>query len=220
MLREYIDGRISLPETLTWLAAIILALAIHESAHALASYWLGDSTAKEMGRVSLNPLRHIDPVGFLMLLLFGYGWAKPVMIDTRYYKNPKRDMAISAAAGPLSNFLLAFICMIVYRIISIFATGAVGNWFFIFFYFCALINVGLGVFNLFPVPPLDGSKVFGALLPDRLYYSFMRLNRYGMLIMIAILALGWLDGPLATLRSGVFNGLDAAAAFLTGWMGG
>lgn len=217
-LNELFGNILSVDTLLTALAALF-AIMFHESGHALAAYWLGDPTAKEKGRISFNPLRHIDPIGLLMLIFVGFGWAKPVPIDTRYFKNPKRDMAISAAAGPAANFVLAFVCMIVYNIIYIFASGEVAYWFFMFFYYCAIINVGLGVFNLFPIPPLDGSKIFGAFLPDRAYYTLMRYERYGMIVLMVLLMTGIIDTPLGALRSGVFDGLNTAAGFLTGWMG-
>lgn len=215
-LNELFGNLLTVDTLLTALAAL-LALVCHESGHALAAYWLGDPTAKERGRISFNPLRHIDPIGFLMLLVAHFGWAKPVPIDTRYFKNPKRDMALSAAAGPATNFILAFFSMIAYCLVGPHVTDSgAAYWFFLFFYYCALINVGLGVFNLFPIPPLDGSKIFGAFLPDRAYYTLMRYERYGMLILVALLMVGLIDTPLGILRDGVFNGLESAALFLTG----
>ncbi|WP_297721101.1 site-2 protease family protein, partial [Intestinimonas sp.] len=150
-------------------AAILLCLTVHETCHGLAAWALGDPTAKRLHRLSLNPLRHIDPFGALMMLVAGFGWAKPVPVDPRYFRNPKSGMAVTALAGPLSNLLMAYLALLLravllafYRPGAVVLEGAVG--------FCetlAVLNVGLGLFNLIPFPPLDGSKVLGAFLPDR-----------------------------------------------------
>lgn len=171
------------------LLAVVIALSFHEFSHALVSYWCGDKTAKAEGRLSLNPLRHIDPFGFLTLTLFGFGWAKPVNIRPSNYKHPRLGCALTAAAGPLSNFILAFISTFFYALCAIkysFEGSAV-------YYNCALLfklifsyNVGLGLFNLIPIPPLDGSKVIGEFLPYKAQRAYYSIERYGFIIAIAV----------------------------------
>jgi len=196
--------------------AVLLAISVHEMAHGYGAYLLGDKTAKAMGRLSLNPLRHLDPIGALCLLLFGFGWAKPVVVAPVYFKKPKRDMALTALAGPLSNFVMAYITLWIYK--GLFATGFLAfggfwagliNQFLITF---VVINIGLGVFNLLPIPPLDGSKVFLPLLPNRLFMDIMRYEHLGWLILMVALGLGVLDPIMSVLRQGVLEAL----IFLTG----
>ena len=173
--------------------AVFLCLTIHESCHGLAALALGDPTAKRMHRLSLNPLRHIDWLGLAMMYTVGFGWAKPVPVDPRYFKNPKWGMALTALAGPASNLLVAFAAIVSARVIYVFAPeGAFWAGCFAFLlYLLAPLSIGLGVFNLFPFPPLDGSKVAAALLPDRLYVQWMRYERYGMAVLLALTVLGW-----------------------------
>ena len=167
--------------------AAILCICVHESAHGLAALALGDPTAKQQGRISLNPLRHVDLVGLVMLAVAHVGWAKPVRIDPRYFKNPKAGMALTALAGPVSNFLLAFLTGFV---------AALCYYLFEFFYTTTIISCGLGVFNLIPISPLDGSKVLYAFLPERAYFTLMRYERYGMFLLIALVMFGALNGIL------------------------
>ena len=176
------------------LLAVLLCLSVHETCHGLAAYALGDPTAKRMHRLSLNPLQHIDWFGLAAMFIAGFGWAKPVPVDMRYFKNPKWGMALCALAGPVSNFLLAALCMpLAYGALYAALGGAMTGawvWLFDFLIQTALLSIGLGVFNLIPIPPLDGSKVLFAFLPDRLYEKLMRYERYGMLVLLAIV---WLD---------------------------
>jgi len=173
------------------LPAIILALTFHEFFHGFAAYRLGDRTAKRDGRLSLNPLRHIDPIGIIMLLVIGFGWAKPVMVNPYNLKNPKQDMAIIALAGPLSNFLLAFIVAMIHAVFfhTIGTDSAITANISMFLGIFASINVVLGVFNMLPIPPLDGSKLFGIILPDRLYFRYINFP-YGIIILLMILYAG------------------------------
>lgn len=165
----------------------LLCIMIHEICHGAAAYALGDRTAATQGRLSLNPLRHIDWFGLLMLAVFHFGWAKPVSVDMRNFKNPKRDMAITAFAGPLSNFVLAALALFLYGLLYAPLRGSDAG------YFCltllntmAYLSISLGLFNLIPFPPLDGSKVLFAFLPDRAYLRLMVLERYGMLVLILL----------------------------------
>lgn len=186
-------------------AAVFLCLTVHETCHGLAAWALGDPTAKSMHRLSLNPLRHIDWLGLAMMFAVGFGWAKPVPVDPRYFRKPKQGMALTALAGPLSNLLLAALAMLVCRLLYIWApSGEAAYTLFMFLlYQLAPLSIGLGLFNLLPIPPLDGAKVVGAFLPDSVYFRLMRYERYGIL---ALLALSWM-GITGSLISGAINRL-------------
>ena len=189
-------------------AAVFLCLTVHETCHGLAAYALGDPTAKSMHRLSLNPLRHIDWLGLAMMLTLGFGWAKPVPVDPRYFKRPKEGMAMTALAGPASNFLLAALLLIICKAINLYMPyTAFWNEFYGFCISAALLSVGLGLFNLIPIPPLDGSKVLAAFLPDRLYGTLMRYERYGLLVLLALSLLGVGDGIISRAIGWVFMGL-------------
>ena len=190
-------------------AAVFLCLAVHETCHGLAALALGDPTAKSMHRLSLNPLRHIDWFGLAMMLTVGFGWAKPVPVDPRYFKKPKEGMALTALAGPVSNFVLALLAMLICKGIYLYAPyNAVWNTLFEFLlYLVAPLSIGLGLFNLIPLPPLDGAKVLGALLPDRTYFRLMRYERYGILVLLAVALLGIGDGLIGTAIQAVYQGM-------------
>ena len=169
------------------LAAVLLCLTVHETCHGLAAYALGDPTAKSMHRLSLNPLRHIDWFGLLMMFAAGFGWAKPVPVNPNYFKKPKQGMALTALAGPVSNFLLALLTLLAARIFCDVAAYSETNQRILdFLLMVAVLSIGLGLFNLVPIPPLDGSKVLFAVLPDRTYDWLMRNERYGMLLLFAL----------------------------------
>lgn len=187
--------------------AVLLCIVFHELSHGFAAYLLGDPTAKRMHRLSLNPIRHIDPFGAIMMVAVGFGWAKPVPINPGYFKNPKSGMAITALAGPLSNFIMAFLGTALYQfsIGRYYGGGSVSTYWLDFLAMFILLNIGLGIFNLIPFPPLDGSKVLGAVLPERLYFGFMRYEKYGIIILMAALWLGYLDAPLYFFRQGILD---------------
>ena len=169
--------------------AVFLCLTVHETCHGLAAYALGDPTAKGQHRLSFNPLRHIDWLGFVSMLIVGFGWAKPVPVDMRYFKKPKQGMALTALAGPVSNFLMAVLFLFLVRWMYWNAPAtALALWLYDFLLNVVILNIGLGLFNLLPIPPLDGSKVLFALLPDRLYWKLMRYERYGMLVLLLLVA--------------------------------
>ena len=173
------------------LACVLICLTVHETCHGLVACALGDPTARRQRRLSLNPLHHIDWLGLVSMLLCGFGWAKPVPVDMRYFKRPKAGMALTALAGPASNFLLALLAMFAAsRIAAGLAPGAFTLWLFYFLLNMALLSIGLGLFNLLPIPPLDGSKVLFSLLPERWYYTLMRYERYGMLVLLLLV---WLN---------------------------
>ena len=182
----------SLENILLRMASVFLCLTLHETCHGLAAYALGDPTAKRAHRLSLNPLRHIDWLGLIMMVVAGFGWAKPVPVDPSYFKKPKQGMAITALAGPVSNFLLALLLLFIARGVYVRAllTGSFSAAWFSFLVDTASLSVGLGLFNLVPIPPLDGSKVVAVLLPDRAYRWLMRYERYGMLVLLVVVSVG------------------------------
>ena len=201
--------------------AALLSISVHESAHALSAHWLGDDTAKRMGRISLNPFRHLDPVGFFMMVVAHFGWARPVPVDMRRFKNPKVGMALTALAGPLSNILLALISTFAFYLTPAAERSAgIANVLISFFRVMIILNTGLAVFNLIPISPLDGSKILAIVLPDAAYLKLMRYEPYGMLILIGLLFLNLLDKPLDFLQGGLLDGLMAVAEPLARWIAG
>jgi len=169
--------------------AILFGLTIHEFSHGWVAWQLGDPTAKMMGRLTLNPLKHLDPIGTIALFLFRFGWAKPVPIDPRNFRHPTRDMAISSLAGPAANLLTAGVSGLVLRVLLLFH---VGGFIVTLVSYFVLFNLILCFFNLIPIPPLDGSRLLYHLLPPNLAASYARLERYGFVILIGIIFLGQL----------------------------
>jgi Zn-dependent protease len=158
---------------------------------------MGDPTAKLQGRLSLNPIRHLDPVGTIMLFIFGFGWARPVPVNFNYIRDRRKGLILVASAGIITNMLLAFLAFFLYRLL----TPAPGEVTATLLYYLAQINIILAAFNLIPIPPLDGSKILMGFLPERLQYSFSRLEPYGFFIIIGLLFLGALDPLIAFFRS-------------------
>ena len=186
----------------------LLCITLHELSHGLVAYWLGDDTAKSRGRLTLNPIKHLDPVGLLMMLVFHVGWAKPVPVNMYKFKNPKRGMAVTALAGPGSNLLIALVFMLLYGAAYVpLGMSAVGSYFLQMIQLTAIMSIGLAVFNLIPIPPLDGSKVLFSLLRDEDYYKLMRYERYGGIIMLVLVATGVLGRPLNYLIDLIYSGL-------------
>ena len=185
---------------------VLLCLTVHESSHGLAAYALGDPTAKREQRLSFNPLHHIDWLGFASMLILGFGWAKPVPIDMRYFKKPKQGMAITALAGPVSNLLLAILLLLGGKAVYLWAPYTVA-WDFVYYFFLrtAALSIGLGVFNLIPIPPLDGSKVLAAVLPDTAYNKLMYYERYGMIAVLVLMYLGIGDNILGQAITAVYT---------------
>ncbi|ADL07899.1 site-2 protease family protein [Thermosediminibacter oceani] len=196
------------PEMLIRIPALLIAITFHEYAHARVSYALGDPTPKWTGRLTLNPLSHLDPIGLLMLWIFKFGWAKPVMVDPGYYRNRKTGMILTSMAGPLTNLLLALITLALLKL-DIFSGLSASFIEMLFFY-----NLILAVFNLIPLPPLDGSKILSGFLPGSLSDTFAQLETYGPLILIFLVYFNIIDIILDPLILVVLNILDSITSLL------
>lgn len=176
--------------------AALIILTIHEYAHASTAYKLGDDTARNLGRLSLNPIKHLDPFGAICMVLFHFGWAKPVPINARNFKKPKRDFAIVALAGPAINLICAFVSAFLYLLAFALLKDvefksklllSIANNSLLFIYLFHIINVGIGIFNLIPIPPLDGSRILNVILPTKTYFKIMKYERN-----IYFAVIGWL----------------------------
>ncbi len=211
MLWSVLGGGIgSFGELLFLLFGYIILLGVmiplHEAAHAWAAVKLGDATPKWHGRLTLNPLAHFDPIGSLMILLFGIGYAKPVPVNPYNFRNRRRDMALTALAGPLSNIAMATLSIALFRIVSIFANGVfVGYAYILLINVFASVNLSLAVFNLLPIPPLDGSRIFGALLPEKWTYWMDQYHQYVRIALLLLIVTDVLDWPLYFLTRVIGN---------------
>ena len=211
----------NLIQVLYFLVIFLITITVHEVAHGYTAYKLGDPTAKNMDRLTLNPLKHIDLIGFIMIMVLGFGWAKPVPINPRNFKNPQKGMAISALAGPASNFCMAIAGTILMRLVQL-IYGSGGNTFlynflvgcFAFFYLFRELNVWFGVFNLLPVPPLDGSRIVNYFLPHHLSYQYAKIERYGFIVLIVLLYTGILSRPLIWMSNIIINFIELIVNFI------
>lgn len=193
---------------LLYLPGLLIALTVHEFAHGYISYRFGDPTPKMQGRLSLNPVHHIDPIGFIMMVFFRFGWCKPVQINPYYFKNRRQGMLWVALAGPLANFLFALVTAILVGLLSfVLPRNLYFNSIFIQVLFGVLLyNINLGLFNLIPIAPLDGSKVLEGLLPPALAYQYQTwMNQYGMLVLIAVMFTGVYRSLIAPLAGLLLN---------------
>lgn len=188
------------------LPSVVICLSIHEASHGFAAYWLGDDTAKRAGRLTFSPRAHVDPVGFLCLLLFGFGWARPVPVNISNFKNPRVGMALTALAGPVSNFITAFVFCIPTILILQNMTGQVGFILYYFFRILSSMSVGLGVFNLIPVYPLDGSRVLDAFLPFSLSQKMQKYQGIILLIFVLAIWFGWINIAVGYVNGFVYRG--------------
>lgn len=203
LLRGYhVDLGTVAAQVISILFVILCILPLHELAHAWVANKLGDPTAKLEGRLTFNPLASVDPMGALALLLFGFGWAKPVPVDSRYFRKPKRDMAITALAGPVSNLLAAFVGAVLVAVMEAFSPyNGFTNFVYNVLWYYVVVNISLAVFNLIPMPPLDGSRIVAAFLSDRAMYTYYRYQNLFVMLMFLLLLSGALSGPLATAQT-------------------
>ncbi len=210
IIRQVISGQMDFIYLLIYLGAtayvVFCTLPLHEYAHALAADKLGDDTPRRTGRLTISPMAHISPLGALMIFLCGFGYAKPVPVRMKNFKSPKRDMALVALAGPLCNIIQAFFYMFLYSLITSFemANPAIA-YIALFFFFAADVNIGLAVFNLLPIPPLDGSRLATALLPAKYYYKIMQYERQITIGLFILIITGVLTTPLNALSELLMN---------------
>ena len=210
-----LDWSVPLDLLLSVIPALI-CIVLHELSHGAAAYALGDDTAKRAGRLTLNPIAHIDLWGLVAMALFRFGWAKPVPVNMYNFKNPKKGMAITALAGPVSNFLIAVVFLFLYGLLYYplyVEGGSFARTIYEMLLTTAIMSLSLGIFNLLPIPPLDGSKIFFSVLSDSAYEKLMRYERYGMIIMIVLIASGALSGGLSTALSWMLDKLWFIAEF-------
>ncbi len=212
MLQEGASFRDILIQLILIIPVILISLTFHEVAHGYISYKLGDPTAYNLGRLSLNPVKHLDPIGSICMLLFGVGWAKPVPVNARYYKKPKKGMALTALAGPVMNLILAFIGVIVCSGVIAFSMhlNIFNRWIeviYLFFYFFSTMNVYLAIFNLLPIPPFDGSRILFVFLPTRVYFKVMKYERIIQFVILALLWTGILTLPIGYISDWILTGM-------------
>lgn len=217
MLRNIISGQgvdmgALIAQILACLFIIFLILPFHEFAHGWAANKLGDPTAKYAGRLTFNPLASVDMMGAIFLLLFGFGWAKPVPVDTRYFKKPKRDMALTALAGPAANVLASFVGAVLLYLITFLTRGNYPDFVGYFLGAYVTINISIAVFNLLPLPPLDGSRILGAFLSDRALQVYYRYQNIIMLLLFVLLFTGVLSRPLGILQVWLTKGVSFLAS--------
>lgn len=199
--------------------AVLIAITLHEMSHAYTAYLLGDPTAHDAGRLNFNPLSHIDPIGFICMLFFGFGWARPVPVNPRYFKNPRVGMAVTALAGPMCNFLIGFVSIVCYCVIYLSSPGRIMAAFAQFLLMLGSLNVGLGVFNLLPVPPLDGSKILFMFIPGRWVAWFYKYDGYIRLALLVCLYLGFMDGVIGWGQSALMGVFIKAGLRLASMIG-
>ncbi len=181
---------------------VFVCMPVHELAHGWAAYKLGDNTAKSQGRLTFNPFAHLNPIGTIMIFLFGIGYAEPVPINPLNFKDYRRGVALTAAAGPISNLIMGFASALFYALFYMVygKTGSVALMFIsLLFFYSAQVNVSLAVFNLIPIPPLDGSRILAMVLPDKAYEKYFRYERIIMIVLIVLLFTGILNAPISFL---------------------
>lgn len=206
-------------EILTHVLVLFTAFPVHECAHAKAAELMGDDTARKQGRITLNPIKHLSPFGTLCMIFMGFGWANPVPVNPNKFKNPKNGMAVTALAGPASNLVMAFIAMIIFRILvnafyADFVISEGENIALTVFQYVVVLNIGLAVFNLLPIPPLDGSRIFNLVLSDRAYFKVMQYEKYIFIALMVVIYTGLLDRPLYFLQDKTLE----LMLFLTNWV--
>lgn len=215
MIRRGDFSAAAILEFALYVVVILISLSVHELCHGYVAYRCGDATARNLGRLTLNPLAHLDPIGTIMMLCFGIGYAKPVPINPRNFNHYKRDLCFVSFAGPLSNLCLSIIGAILYWLSFILLPDTVPTTFWMSF--CASFvtaNASLAVFNLLPIPPLDGSRILSVVLPGKISFYYLKYERYIMLVLLLLLWRGALDGVLSFLTGHLLNGILNATLFV------
>lgn len=227
MLSQLLSGNFNvytIVSLLLQIPVVLFSLSLHETAHGYVACKMGDPTARNLGRLTLNPVKHLDPVGALCMLLFGYGWAKPVPINTRNFDDPKKGMALTALAGPVSNLLLALVLTVLNSLVAIVSiyipqtesSALMLSIVYMFFYMGVYLNVSLAVFNLLPIPPFDGSRIFLALLPPKLYFGIMKYEKIILVVTLVLLYMGILSGPIDFLTERIFDLFNFISGLIIG----
>ena len=183
----------------------LICITLHELSHGFVAYKLGDTTAKDAGRLTLNPIKHLDIMGILMMVVFHFGWAKPVPVNMYRFKNPKQGMAITAVAGPLMNVLITIVFLFLYGLL--FRPLGQENLLLEMIYLTAYLSISFAIFNIIPISPLDGSKVLFSVLPSERYDQLMRYERYGMILLLVLVSSGIFGRPLSTATNWAFDKL-------------
>lgn len=197
---------------LLYAPAALICISIHEASHGLVAYWLGDNTAKEKGRLTVNPLAHIDIMGLVCMIVFHFGWARPVPVDPSNFKKPKAGMALTALAGPVSNLLLSLVLMCIYVTLwSVGFGGRIGAALGEFLFITAILSCGLAVFNLLPIPPLDGSRLLLPFIPNHILAKLLPHEGTVRAVLMVLLLLGFMDGIIGTAQNFLANGILQAA---------
>lgn len=210
---SYLNSR--LIQLLVSVPAVLLCLSVHEACHGYMAYALGDPTAKHAGRLTLDPIRHLDPIGTICLLFFHVGWAKPVPVNPGNFKHPRRDIALVSLAGPVSNFLLALVALFLYYPLRL-AESSIVMTIALMLYMVAVMSIGLGVFNLIPVPPLDGSKILLSFLPRKYEWKFAQYQQYIQFGLLILLVLGVLNTPIRFFVNIIYQGLASIVLAVLG----
>lgn len=225
LIRAFSEGfnAQSLVQLILLIPIILISLTVHEYSHGFAAFKCGDMTARNLGRLTLNPIKHLDPIGTIMMLLFGFGYAKPVPINPRNFGKPRRDICIVSVAGPLSNLLLGFFGLMLFRLSAHIVVAAnasavyYSGIFQVWLMFCQMFvfsNLGLCVFNLIPIPPLDGSRLLSVILPPKIAFTLAKYEQYIMLVVLALLYFGRLDGIISFCSTGILNGMNWLLDFI------
>lgn len=218
MILDLLRGREPLELLITFfsrLFVIFCTMPVHEYAHALIATKLGDNTPRYSGRLTLNPMAHISPMGAIMIFICGFGYAKPVNVNPRNFKDPKKGMALTAIAGPVSNLIMAFVCIFLATLFVNFYNNNPSVLFlaiYYFLYFAGVVNVNLAVFNLLPIPPLDGSRILQLLIPAKYYFKFMQYERYIVIVVFFLILSGILSKPLSIISNliiGLFSNISS-----------